>query len=148
MECSGRSTDVKATKKPNEVDHQIGQRLRKWRQAQDIDACVLAQRLGVTYQQLQKYEKGQTRIAASRLYEIARTLSVPVHWFFREPVSDEDDTQLLVDSAACSDVSAAHRSEPDVSGHRLLQHYLKIEDRDVRRALFALMAILDAGNRS
>ncbi len=71
-------------KQPTEVDHQIGLRLRKWRLAQDVEARVLAQKLGVTYQQLQKYEKGQTRISASRLYEIAQTLGVPIQWFFRE----------------------------------------------------------------
>jgi transcriptional regulator with XRE-family HTH domain len=79
----------KSSKQPTEIDHQIGQRLRKWRLAQDVDACVLAQKLGVSYQQLQKYEKGQTRIAASRLYEIAQTLSVPVQWFFREESSQD-----------------------------------------------------------
>jgi transcriptional regulator with XRE-family HTH domain len=74
----------RTSKQPTEVDQQIGLRLRKWRLAQDVDACVLAQKLGVSYQQLQKYEKGQTRISAARLYEIAKTLSVPVQWFFRE----------------------------------------------------------------
>jgi transcriptional regulator with XRE-family HTH domain len=79
----------KSSKQPTEMDHEIGQRLRKWRLAQDVDACVLAEKLGVSYQQLQKYEKGQTRITASRLYEIARTLSVPVQWFFREETSQD-----------------------------------------------------------
>lgn len=74
----------RSRKLPTEVDHQIGLRLRKWRLAQDVEACTLAHKLGVTYQQLQKYEKGRTRISASRLYEIAQTLSVPIQWFFRE----------------------------------------------------------------
>lgn len=76
------------TKRPNEIDHDIGLRLRKWRLAQDVDACVLAKKIGVTYQQLQKYEKGLTRIPASRLYEIAQALCVPVQWFYSEATSD------------------------------------------------------------
>jgi transcriptional regulator with XRE-family HTH domain len=132
---------MKSTRKPNEVDHQIGRRLRKWRLAQDIDACDLAQRLGVTQQQLQKYEKGQTRIAASRLFEIAQTLNIPVHWFFREPTSSEDDPQLLTESLIGLNAEPTP-GEQDCSGPKLLRHYLKIEDREVRRAIYELMAIL------
>lgn len=78
------------SKKPNDVDREIGLKLRKWRLAQEMEACELAEKLGVTYQQLRKYEKGLTRISASRLYEIALTLDVPIHWFFRENGPDMD----------------------------------------------------------
>lgn len=78
-------------KKANEIDREIGLRLRKWRLAQGMEAGELADRLGVTYQQLRKYEKGMTRLAASRLYEVAQTLNVPIHWFFREPGLDGEE---------------------------------------------------------
>lgn len=140
MGYSVRTTPIKTTRKPNQIDHEIGKRLRKWRLAQDVEACALAHRLGVTQQQLQKYEKGQTRIAASRLFEIAQTLNIPVHWFFLEPTSSDADPGLLSEGFAGS--AEAPSSEHDCSGHKLLRHYLKIEDKSVRRALFELMAIL------
>ena len=136
---SARPTSAKTTRKANEIDLQIGKRLRKWRLAQDVEACELAHRLGITQQQLQKYEKGQTRIAASRLYEIAQTLNIPVHWFFLEPTSSDHDHRLLTERFT---VSAPAPSDQDCSGHKLLRRYLKIEDKGVRRALFELMAIL------
>lgn len=87
---------LRLPKKPNEVDREIGQKLRKWRLAQEMEAGELAFKLGVTYQQLRKYEKGLTRISASRLYEISQTLDVPIHWFFRENSQDADKIQAGV----------------------------------------------------
>ncbi|GAA0533639.1 transcriptional regulator with XRE-family HTH domain [Rhizomicrobium palustre] len=85
--------NTRLPKKPNEVDREIGLKLRKWRLAQEMEAGELASKLGVTYQQLRKYEKGLTRISASRLYEISQTLDVPIHWFFRENHLDTDRVQ-------------------------------------------------------
>lgn len=95
-------------KKANEIDRAIGQRLRKWRLAQGIEAGELADRLGVTYQQLRKYEKGLTRLSASRLYEIALTLNVPIHWFFGEPGSDEEGSQSVSIAPAAPPAKTAH----------------------------------------
>lgn len=134
-----RPVGVKSSRKATVVDLQIGKRLRKWRLAQDVEACELAQKLGVTQQQLQKYEKGQTRIAASRLYEIAQTLSIPVHWFFLEPTPGDDDAPLFAGAAG---ISQTGEQAQDCSGQKLLRHYLKIEDRHVRRAILELAAIL------
>lgn len=137
MVYSVKQTPAKTTRKPNEIDHDIGKRLRKWRLAQEIDACELANRLGITQQQLQKYEKGQTRIAASRLFEIAQSLNIPVHWFFREPASGDGEQDYLVQS-----VGISSETDQDCTSNRLVRHYLKIEDKEVRRAIFELMAIL------
>jgi transcriptional regulator with XRE-family HTH domain len=139
VEYSVRPAPAKTTRKPNEIDHDIGKRLRKWRLAQEIDACQLASRLGITQQQLQKYEKGQTRIAASRLFEIAQSLNIPVHWFFREPTSGDDEPDYMMQS-----VGVPGEAGKDCTSNKLVRHYLKIEDKEVRRAILELMAILVA----
>ena len=64
------------------VDVHIGQRLRLRRKLAGLSQEQLAERLGVTFQQVQKYEKGTNRISASRLFGAARLLSVPVSYFF------------------------------------------------------------------
>lgn len=139
MSYAAKMVDSKATKRPNGIDFEIGRRLRKWRIAQDIDACDLARTVGVTYQQLQKYEKGQTRIAASRLFEISQALSVPVDWFFQEPGIDSE-YPIPASSPEPSSDGHIHR----YSGHRLLRHYLLIDDPDIRRAFAELMETLAA----
>ena len=66
----------------NKVDRHIGLRLRSRRLALQMTQTDLADALGVTFQQVQKYEKGSNRISASTLKEMAETLKVPVAYFF------------------------------------------------------------------
>lgn len=73
-----------AAKAPQSVDVHIGQRLRSRRIALGQSQTALGAALGVTHQQIQKYEVGQDRIAASRLYEAACAQDVPVAWYFED----------------------------------------------------------------
>ncbi len=66
----------------NELDCLIGQRIRARRKALGISLKVLVARLGISYQQLQKYERGQKKIAASTLALIADELQMPVMYFY------------------------------------------------------------------
>ncbi len=66
----------------NQVDVAVGQRIRALRSAQGLTQTELAQSIGVTFQQIQKYESGANRVSASRLFDLARTLQVPVSHFF------------------------------------------------------------------
>ena len=68
----------------NDVDRHIGARLRRRRNDLDISMRTLASALEISYQQIQKYERGTSKIAASLLYEIAYQLQVPIEWFFAE----------------------------------------------------------------
>ncbi len=65
-----------------EIDQQIGQRLKERRLLMGLSQTALADGLGTTFQQLQKYEKGHNRIAAGRLYGCAQLLDVPPEHFF------------------------------------------------------------------
>ena len=67
---------------PAEVDMHVGARVRMRRRFLGLTQQALAESLGLTFQQVQKYERGANRVSASKLYEIARALHVPVPYFF------------------------------------------------------------------
>ena len=71
-----------ATKSATTVDSHVGLRLRERRVALDMSQTALAERVGVTFQQVQKYEKGANRISASKLWDIARFFRVDIGYFF------------------------------------------------------------------
>lgn len=68
-------------KKPNPVDIHIGSRLKRRRDEQGMSQDTLGAHLGISFQQIQKYEKGTNRLAASRLFEIAEILKTPLAYF-------------------------------------------------------------------
>ena len=67
---------------PHPVDVQVGRRARERRTLEGMSQTAVAEKLGLTFQQLQKYERGDNRISASRLYELAQLFDVPVSYFF------------------------------------------------------------------
>jgi transcriptional regulator with XRE-family HTH domain len=71
-----------ADKSPNPVDLYVGGRIRMRRRSLGVSQEKLADDLGLTFQQVQKYERGANRVSASKLYEIARSLQTPVAFFF------------------------------------------------------------------
>lgn len=137
MGVSTKSNDNNTSKKPGEMDQYIGGRLRLWRRTMSVDAYALAARIGITYQQLQKYEKGLNRISATRLYAISRELNVPIDYFYHEAASHggmpSDDPE--------------HNWETDErlvlmangSGANLLKCFVSIKDADVRKAVLNLL---------
>ena len=73
---------VTLERSPNPVDLHVGGRIRMRRRILGISQEKLADALGLTFQQVQKYERGANRVSASKLYEIARTLQAPITYFF------------------------------------------------------------------
>jgi transcriptional regulator with XRE-family HTH domain len=69
-------------KLPNLIDKHVGRRMRWRRKEVRLSQEALAERLGVTFQQVQKYERGANRVSAGRLYEIARALETTIPYFF------------------------------------------------------------------
>jgi transcriptional regulator with XRE-family HTH domain len=67
---------------PNQVDAHVGGRMRTRRLLLGISQEELANALGLTFQQVQKYEHGTNRVSASRLFQLSRVLDVPISWFF------------------------------------------------------------------
>lgn len=88
------SKSMKTLKSPHPVDLHVGRRVRSRRMTLGMTQSELAGQMGLTFQQLQKYESGANRISASRLWEIAKILDVPVVWFFE----DFEDRELSAEN--------------------------------------------------
>ena len=90
MKGRGVSDDEtkQSVKRPNPTDIYVGSRVRMRRKMMGMSQEKLGERLGITFQQIQKYEKGTNRIGASRLQKISEILEVPVSYFFPDQSSD------------------------------------------------------------
>jgi transcriptional regulator with XRE-family HTH domain len=86
-------TDLAETRSPNPVDLHVGARIRLRRRMQGVSQEKLAEALGLTFQQVQKYERGANRVSASKLYEIAGALRAPVSYFF-DGLADPSEEEL------------------------------------------------------
>lgn len=126
-------------KSPNAIDVYVGGRLRLRRKVLGLSQGSLAQALGITFQQVQKYEKGMNRIGASRLQRIAEILKVPVGFFFENNASAAPD----VEPRRETDVALFMTSKEGVA---LSRAFLAIEDPDVRQKLLALTRSLGSAN--
>jgi transcriptional regulator with XRE-family HTH domain len=136
-------TAMSAIEAPNPVDMHVGSRVRMRRMMLGISQEKLANALGLSFQQVQKYEKGANRIGASRLEHISRFLQVPVAFFFEGAsgasavATSEEDTRSL---ALMDDFV----SSPE--GLRLVQSFTQIEDADVRRRIVDLVQAIGSKN--
>jgi transcriptional regulator with XRE-family HTH domain len=83
-----------ARRDPNYIDVHVGSRIRMRRQLISMSQERLGELLGITFQQVQKYEKGANRISASRLFYAAKTLGVSIQFFFEGLPGLENDVSL------------------------------------------------------
>ena len=125
---------------PNPIDVHVGLQVRLRRKELKISQEKLAETLGLTFQQVQKYERGANRISASKLYEIARSLRVSIAWFF-EGLSDPQAGRLKDDGGAAAPPHA-HNFLMTPEGIDLANAFPRIEDRQVRRKLVDLIRAL------
>ena len=79
---------------PTQTDRIIGQRVRLARKRMRFSQTTLANAVGVTYQQIQKYENGSDRIGAARLYQVARATQLPITFFFDDDTSHSDTIDM------------------------------------------------------
>ena len=120
----------------NSVDERIGKRVKGRRLEVDLSQEKLADLVGVTFQQIQKYENGVNRIAASRLWEMARALGVPVQYFY-EGLSVNAPG---VAEAGAPDLVYDMMATPE--GQRLLQIFGSIRSAKVRRRVVELVRVI------
>ncbi|MGF9566821.1 helix-turn-helix domain-containing protein [Neorhizobium sp. BT27B] len=120
---------------PDSVDFEVGHRLRKLRRTAGMTQTELGSHLGVTFQQIQKYEKGANRIAASRMHEIARLFGVPISMFF-EPAKAlaTADGDLDIKDPVIHFVSTAEGKNLNLSYWKLAPN-LRLEVRRLCQAL-------------
>lgn len=132
------------TDTPNPIDVHVGRRVRLRRQALNLSQERLADSLGLSFQQVQKYERGTNRISASKLFEISRTLRTPVGFFYEgldDPGAPEGGDYTLAWSHVLEELLA----EPN--GRALADAYLAIRRQSVRRALVDFVRLVAASDR-
>lgn len=124
-------------KTPNPIDKHVGGRVRMRRMMLGMSQEKLGERLGLTFQQIQKYEKGTNRIGASRLQETAAILSVPVSFFFEgAPQSGPVAEGALLESQSATFMSDFLSTS---EGLALNRAFVRIKDPKVRRRLVDLV---------
>jgi transcriptional regulator with XRE-family HTH domain len=124
------------TKSPNPIDVHVGRRVRMRRLMLHLSQTTLADALGLTFQQVQKYEKGTNRISASRLQEIASFLQVPVPFFFEEISTLGKKPTEMRDERSLTDIS---KFTATADGLSLIKAFGKINDRKLRRCIVDLV---------
>ena len=120
-----------AKKGPNPIDKHVGSRVRMRRLMLGMSQGKLADGLGLTFQQVQKYEKGANRIGASRLQHLANILQVPVPFFF-EGLPTVEDQKSRAGSPSHSDVFEFLAT---IDGVRLARAFTRIPDAKLRRTI-------------
>jgi transcriptional regulator with XRE-family HTH domain len=122
------------TKKANPIDGQVGNRVRIRRMLIGMSQERLGDLLGLTFQQVQKYEKGINRIGAGRLFEIARILDVPIDFFYDGVGATSDG--LGESSAPVMEFVSS------TEGLQLSLAFMKIRDPKVRKRVLDLVKSL------
>ncbi|MBK1696791.1 helix-turn-helix domain-containing protein [Rhodovibrio salinarum] len=128
---------------PNPIDVHVGSRVRLRRTLLGMSQEKLGEAIGLTFQQVQKYERGANRIGASRLYDLARVLDVPVSFFYEEM---SPETKERSPALAQGLYEEPEPYEPDPMAKRetleLVRAYYRIADPHVRKRLFDLTKTL------
>lgn len=135
------------TDKPNPIDVHVGHRLRLRRTLLGMSQERLGQLLGLTFQQIQKYERGVNRIGSSRLYELGQILDVPVSFFFDDMSEGERAQDLPVPGLAEEPAAFAFDDARELQLDKretleLVRAYNRIADPAVRKRLFELTKAL------
>ncbi len=136
----------RGTGRPSPVDVHVGARVRQRRVLLGMSQTVLANALGLTFQQVQKYERGMNRISASRLYDLSRVLDVPIIYFFED---------ITPEVAASPQATKGRGKAKEPVGHdpgfltkretlEFVRAYYKIRDSRNRKRLFEFTKALGA----
>lgn len=118
---------------PHPVDRHVGLRIRMRRKEMGVSQERLAEALGITFQQVQKYERGANRVSASKLWEIAGTLRTPVSYFY---------DGLEGQSGGGSPQTSAQAFLSSSEGLELLAAFPRITEPAIRRKLVELVRVV------
>ena len=128
---------------PDPVDIIVGRNVRQFRALRRVSQLELGEALGLTFQQIQKYEKGTNRVGASRLQAISGILNVPVSFFFEDaPDGNPANTPAGMAEASSSNYVVDFLSSSE--GLQLNRSFVKISDPKVRRKIVDLVKALAA----
>jgi transcriptional regulator with XRE-family HTH domain len=130
-------------KAPSLIDVHVGSQIRMHRQKIGLSQSALAERLGITFQQVQKYEKGTNRVGASRIQGIASILGIKVNALFQSDPAGGDDEAPSSREGHALDVFLASGE-----GLALNQAFAQIKDVSVRRRVAALVCAVAAAGET
>ncbi len=135
---------VLVQKTPNPVDVHVGSRMRMRRMLIGMSQEALGNALGLTFQQVQKYEKGANRIGASRLYHISKILDVNISFFFEDMADNLADGPKYGGGFAEADEQSGYVVDflQSTDGVALMKAYVKIKDPAIRRRILELVRTL------
>ncbi len=123
-------------KRPNPTDVYVGSRVRLRRKMLGLSQEKLGDKLGITFQQIQKYEKGTNRVGASRLQAMASALEVPISYFFPDSAHGADGGMQEEGAAFVMDMMSS------AEGLDLSRAFVKIRSSKVRRKVVELVRAL------
>ncbi len=126
-------------KAPNPIDKHVGSRVRMRRMMVGMSQEKLGEHLGITFQQIQKYEKGTNRIGASRLQQISTVLGVPVAFFFEGAPSFSPEGEGFTEPHSPAYVSDFLATS---DGLVLTRNFMRISDAKVRRRIVELVSAI------
>lgn len=127
---------------PHPVDAHVGSRVRLRRTMIGMSQEKLGEAVGLTFQQIQKYERGANRIGCSRLYQFSHILGVPVAFFFEDMPEDALGKVGKKSAKGMSDQDQAELSDDPLSRQEtleLVRAYYRISDPKVRQKVFDLL---------
>jgi transcriptional regulator with XRE-family HTH domain len=125
-----------ARKVPNPIDTHVGSRVRMRRKMLKMTQEKLGNCLGITFQQVQKYEKGTNRISASRLQQAAHILQVPVPFFFEGAPGNLNSDRSAVSPAYVNEFVSSSE------GLRLIDAFIRIDKAKTRRRIVDLVRVI------
>ncbi len=140
-----RETSGRGTGRPNPVDVHVGARVRLRRTLLGMSQEKLGDAIGLTFQQVQKYERGANRIGSSRLFDLSRVLDVPIEFFFDEMPGDVAASSPA-QTRGMAEAPVSYELDPMAKREtlELVRAYYKITDPHVRKRLFELTKALGA----
>ncbi len=130
----------RGTGTPHPVDIHVGARVRMRRKLLGMTQTGLGDALGLTFQQVQKYERGMNRIGSGRLYDLSRVFDVPVEHFF-EDMPPEVAASSLAKGPGKAKATPGYKLDPMVKREtlELVRAYYNIEDANVRKGVYLLI---------
>ena len=130
------------SRRANPMDVHVGTRVRLRRMLLGMSQEKLGEHLGLTFQQVQKYEKGVNRIGASRLFDLAKVLGVPVQFFYDEAPAGTHGADAMIGFAEQPGESYVVEFLGSRDGLELNKAFARIKDQRVRRSIVDLVRSL------
>ena len=136
----------RGTGKPHPVDVHVGARVRQCRKLLGMNQTILGKALGVSFQQVQKYENGTNRISASRLYDLARAFDVSTEYFFEDMPPEVAPRSPAATKRGTAKKSPRYEPNPMLKREtlELVRAYYKIENAGIRQRLYQFTKAMGA----